>query len=202
MFWNTRLKKALDANLAGRLVFMPGWKTNYTNPWRGPKHRPVALLLHHTAGAATESTLPAAKGNQKGANAGVIAYVQSHYRVPAANFTLDRDGTVYVHAANPVWHAGMGTFRKKTPWNTLAIPDNEGNSWMLGVEIVSRGTKKDFTKAQKESLKALQEACGEAAKWPVEKRLAKVRRPRHKDWTSRKIDILYTQEEVDVWMGI
>jgi hypothetical protein len=73
---------------------------------------------------------------------------------------------------------------------------------MLGVEIVSRGTKKDFTKAQKVSLKALQEACGEAAKWPVEKRLSKVRRPRHKDWTTRKIDILYSQEEVDAWMGI
>jgi hypothetical protein len=202
MFWNSRLKKALDVNLGDQLVYMPGWKTIYTDRWRGPQHRPVALLLHHTAGAATESTFPSAKGNQKGANAGVIAYVQSHYRVPAANFTLDRDGTVYVHAANPVWHAGLGSFRGKSPWNTLAIPENEGNSFMLGVEIVSRGTKKDFTKAQKVSLKALQEACGEAAKWPVEKRLSKVRRPRHKDWTTRKIDILYSQEEVDAWMGI
>ena len=202
MFWNTRLKRALNKNLPGKIVYMPNWDSNLTGKWAGKGHVPVALLLHHTAGAATESTSPKAAGNQKGANAGVINYVQTHYKVPAANFTLDRDGTVYVHAANPVWHAGVGSFHRKKPWNLFAIPDDEGNRWMLGVEIVSRGTKKDFTKAQKESLKGLQEACGAAAKWPVEKRLSAIRHPRHKDWTTRKIDILYSQEEVDAWMGI
>ena len=200
MLFEFRLKRALDKHLPGKVVYFPKWRSNYTGRWMGAGHKPVALLLHHTAGAATESTDPKAKGNQKGANDGVINYVQHHFKVPAANFTLDRDGTVYVHAANPVWHAGKGSFRNKSPWDILGIGDDMGNRFMLGVEIVSKGKKKDFTKAQKDSLKQLQEACGVAAGWPELKRRAKVRRPRHKDWTNRKIDILYEQDEVDRWM--
>jgi hypothetical protein len=60
--------------------------------------------------------------------------------------------------------------------------------------------KKDFTRAQIDSLKKLQEACGAAAGWPSLKRRAKVRRPRHKDWTTRKIDIIYEHDEIDRWM--
>jgi N-acetyl-anhydromuramyl-L-alanine amidase AmpD len=117
-----------------------------------------------------------------------------------ANFTLDRDGTVYVHSSNPVWHAGVGSFRGKRPWDFFNIPDNRANSYVLGVEIMSKGRKKDFTKAQIRSLKALQQACGIAARWPKEKRLATIRHPRHRDWTERKIDILYSQAEVNEWM--
>ena len=200
MLFELRLKRALNKNLPGKVVYMKDWKVNYTGKWMGVKHRPVALMLHHTAAAATSSTDPKAKGNQKGANDGVINYIEHHFKVPAANFTLDRDGTVYVHAANPVWHAGSGSFRNKEPWSVLGVGENMGNRFMLGVEIMSKGLKRDFTSAQKANLRALQEACGQAAKWPVEKRTAKVRRPRHKDWTNRKIDILYEHEEIDRWM--
>ena len=199
MFWNRRLRRNLDKNVK-KLVYMDGWRKNYTGEWLGEKKRPVALMLHHTAGAATDSTNPANKGNLKGANAGIVNYVQNHFPVPAANFTLDRDGTVYVHAANPVWHAGKGSFTGKKPWDILGIPRDQGNRYMLGVEIVSKGLKKDFTKAQIEALKGLQEACGAAADWPELKRRSKIRRPRHKDWTARKIDIIYEQDEIDVWM--
>jgi N-acetyl-anhydromuramyl-L-alanine amidase AmpD len=99
-----------------------------------------------------------------------------------------------------VWHAGVGSFKDKKPWSLFKIPDNRGNDYLLGVEIMSKGLKKDFTKAQKESLVKLQEACGRAAKWPVLKRKATVRHPRHKDWTKRKIDIIYEQAEVNRWM--
>lgn len=198
----TRLKRSLLRNVPkGKVEFMPGWNKMPTGPWRGPRKVPVALVLHHTAGAATTSTDPKNPGNQKGANAGVVNYIQNHYPVPAANFTLDRDGTVYVHCAYPVWHAGLGTFMGKSPWNVLGVPKDMGNKYMLGVEIVSRGTKKDFTTAQKISLVGLQESCGDAAWWPKEKRRSQVRRPRHKEWTDRKIDILYTQEEIDRWMS-
>ena len=201
MSFARRLKKALAANIpGGRVEYFRGWRKNYTGHWLGTGGLPVALMLHHTAGAATESTLPSAKGNQPGANRGVVQFVQSHYRVPACNFTLDRDGTVYVHACNPIWHAGVGSFVGKKPWDVLGCRDNQGNRYMMGVEIVSKGRKKDFTKAQIEALKGLQEAVGEAARWPVEKRRAKVRRPRHKDWTTRKIDILYDHPEIDRWM--
>lgn len=197
-----RLRRALKREIpGGKVKFMRGWKTDYTGPWLGYKKLPVALMLHHTAGAATESTNPKNPGNQPGANMGVVRFVQSHYRVPAANFTLDRDGTVYVHACRPVWHAGLGTFQGKAPWSALGVRTNMGNRYMLGVEIVSKGRKEDFTQAQIDALVGLQKACGEAARWPERKRMAKVRRPRHRDWTTRKPDILYSQKEVDVWMG-
>lgn len=198
--FTSRFKKALIAELGEKVVFQKKWSVQRRGPWRGYKKMPDALMLHHTAAAATESTDPRNKGNQRGANDNVIRYIQTHYEVPAANFTLDRDGTVYVHSVYPVWHAGKGSFKRKKPWDIFSCPDDTGNDFFLGVEIMSKGLKKDFTKAQKESLKALQEACGVACQWPAEKRRSTVRHPRHKDWTERKIDILYSQDEVNDWM--
>jgi hypothetical protein len=199
--FHSALKKSLDKSLPNKVVYLKDWRRKRRVDWAGRPSLPVALMLHHTAAAATDSTSPTAKGNQKGANNGVINYIQNHFKVPAANFTLDRDGTVYVHSAYPVWHAGIGSFKKKFPWEILGIPDNAGNDYLLGVEIMSKGKKKDFTAAQKKSLALLQEACGVAAKWPELKRTATVRHPRHKDWTKRKIDILYEQDEVNRWMS-
>lgn len=200
MTFASNFQRALTRELGDRVVFQKDWKVKRRGPWRGESGKPDALMLHHTAAAATESTDPRNPGNKWGANDNVIRFIQSHYEVPAANFTLDRDGTVYVHSVFPVWHAGKGSFRLKKPWSTFSIPDDMGNDYLLGVEIMSKGRKKDFTKAQKASLKALQEACGVACGWPVEKRLDTVRHPRHKDWTTRKVDILYEQDEVNSWM--
>jgi hypothetical protein len=198
MSFSRELKKSLDAHLGTRVRYMRNWTKDYTGAWRGPSGYPVALVLHHTAGAATDSTDPRHPGNKTGANNGVVNFVQNHYKVPAANFTLDRDGTVYVHAANPVWHAGLGSFQGKPPWSSHGIPNNDGNRWMLGVEIVSKGRKKDYTKAQIESLVALIEACKDAAEWPhTGTRFL----PRHKDWAGRrKVDIVYENAEVQEWL--
>ena len=195
-----RFKKALVAELGDKVVFQKKWSVQRRGPWRGYRKMPDALMLHHTAAAATESTDPRNKGNQRGANDGVIRFIQTHYEVPAANFTLDRDGTVYVHSVWPVWHAGKGSFKRVKPWDLFSIPNDMANDFCLGVEIMSKGRKKDFTKAQKESLKRLQEACGVACKWPVNGRRGTIRHPRHKDWTDRKIDILFSQDEVNQWM--
>lgn len=196
-----RFKRVLKDELGDKVVFQKKWFVKRRVAWRGPKSLPVALMLHHTAGAATDSTNPKAKGNQKGANNGIINFIQNHYRVPAANFTLDRDGTVYVHSVFPVWHAGKGSFKGKSPWDGFNIPNDMGNDYLLGVEIMSKGKKKDFTLAQRKSLVLLQEACGVACRWPERKRKATVRHPRHRDWTTRKPDIVYDQSEVNKWMG-
>lgn len=198
MAYHDDLKAALREVLPGKVVFMKDWAKRRRVAWRGEKNRPVGLMLHHTAAAATDSTSASAKGNQKGANNGVINFIQNHYKVPAANFTLDRDGTVYVHSAYAVWHAGVGSFAGKSPWMTWGIPKDAANDWMLGVEVVSKGLKKDFTTAQKESLALLIAACSNCS--PDWEPLWLKNRPQHRDWTDRKIDLRYTNDEVKSWI--
>lgn len=178
-----------------KVVFMKNWDRPRRGFWVGRTQKPVALLVHHTAGAATDSTDPKHPGNKRGANDGVINFVQTHYEVPAANFTLDRDGTVYVHCAYPVWHAGLGAFTS-WPYSSLGVVPDRGNDFMLGVEVVSKGVKRDFTDAQKESLGALAQACKQAAGWSgVTKRL-----PNHKTWApTRKVDTKYPLSWILAW---
>lgn len=199
MPYSDELRAALDARLQGRVRYLKGWDKDYTGAWKGPQAQPVALLLHHTAGAATDSTDANHPGNQTGANNGVIRYVQNHFKVPAANFTLDRDGTLYTHAANPVWHAGEGTFTNKSPWSAHRIPRNDGNRWMLGVEVVSKGRKKDYLQSQIDTLVELARACRDASEWADTSTLYL---PRHKDWAgNRKVDIVYSNDEVQQWFA-
>jgi N-acetyl-anhydromuramyl-L-alanine amidase AmpD len=147
-------------------------------------------IMHHTAGAATESTNPTNKGNRKGANAGVVTYcVAKHNSVPYCNAVVDRDGTIYILAAGPVWHAGVGSF-KGTRWVLWRIPDNSANGYTFGVEVVSKGRKPDFTAKQIESIDLLNCAVKKASKWIG----FKYRIANHKDWTTRKIDTRYPWE--------
>jgi hypothetical protein len=181
-----------------RAHFMKNWDSDWMGPWQGQAgKKPVALVLHHTAGAATNSTNPANPGNKHGANDGQINYVAHHFSAPASNFTLDRDGCVYIAAAYPCWHSGLGDF-KVAPWKQLGVPKDRGNQWMLGVEIVSKGLSKDFTVAQKEGLVRLIFACADASDWTT---TGTYRLPRHADWAvNRKIDILNSNAEVQSWI--
>jgi len=195
MAWAKTLEVALRQRLGDKVVFIDDWDKVRRKPWPR-KGVPVALMVHHTAGAATSSRDPNHPGNRKGANAGIVNFVQNHYKVPAANFTLDRDGTVYVHSAWPVWHAGRGSFKGVKPYDRLGINDNLGNDYMLGVEVVSKGLKRDFTKAQKVSLGKLANACKDAAGWKGFYR----RLPNHKTWApNRKIDSRYTLLALRRW---
>lgn len=195
MAWAKTLEVALRQRLGDKVVFIDDWDKVRRKPWPR-KGVPVALMVHHTAGAATSSRDPKHPGNRKGANAGIVNFVQNHYKVPAANFTLDRDGTVYVHSAWPVWHAGRGSFKGVKPYDRLGINDNLGNDYMLGVEVVSKGLKRDFTQAQKVSLGKLANACKDAAGWKGFYR----RLPNHKTWApNRKIDSRYTLLALRRW---
>lgn len=201
MSFDADLKSALAGHVDQDtdVAFMRGWRRNRTGPWKGAHALPVALVLHHTAGAATDSTDPDHPGNAKGANDGIIEWVQSAYPVPASSFTLDRDGSLYVHAAQPIWHAGLGTFAGRAPWSALGIPADDANRWTLGVEIVSKGIVKDFTKAQKATLVGLIRACADAARWGG---TGTLRLPRHRDWAPfRKPDILYDNSTVQRWVS-
>jgi hypothetical protein len=194
MSYRDDIKRALRERLGSKVVFMKDWDKRRRVPWGHGV--PDALMVHHTAGARTESTDPNDPGNQKGANEGVINFVQNHYEVPAANFTLDRDGTVYVHSIWPVWHAGRGSFKSVRPYRALGIPDDMGNDYMLGVEVVSKGRKRDFTRAQKQSLGKLANACKDATGWSA----FKMRLPNHRTWApNRKPDTKYTLAALKRW---
>jgi len=195
MRFDRHLEEALDKRLPGKVVYMKGWRKVQRKDWprRGV---PIALMVHHTAGAATSSRNPNNPGNQKGANDGIINFVRNHYRVPASNFVLDRDGTVYVVTAFPCWHAGRGSFKGVKRFKRLRIPDNKGNDYMLGVEVVSKGRRRDFTQAQKESLGQLANACREAAGWKG----FWMRLPNHRTWAPRrKVDSRYTLKALRRW---
>lgn len=195
MRFHKALSDALSERLPGKVVYMDGWHDQRRGPWRR-RGVPVALMAHHTAGAATSSRNPKNPGNQPGANDGIINFVQNHYRVPAANFTLDRDGRLYVHSAYPVWHAGRGSFKGVKRFARLNIPDDMGNDYMMGVEIVSKGLKRDFTKAQKETFGKLANAVRDATGWKG----FYMRLPNHKTWAPRrKIDTRYSLKALRRW---
>jgi hypothetical protein len=192
------LKAALNASPL-RVHYLSGWTSSwYRSSWASGK--PVALILHHTAGAATSSQDPGHAGNQHGANQGQIDYVNRHpsYNMPASAFTLDRDGCVYVNAALPCYHAGEGSFRG-TQWSSLGVLDDSANNDCLGVECVDKGQSTTFTPAMKEALAHLAVACAKACGW---KNTSTLRLPRHKDWApDRKVDIKYSNESVQDWIG-
>lgn len=191
-----RLEVALDKRLPGKVYYFDKWDDKLRGISWKRKGNPVALMIHHTAGSATSSRLASAPGNQKGANKGVINYVQSKFRVPAANFSLDRDGSVYVHCAYPVYHSGRGSFKGVDRFARLNIPDDRAADYLAGVEVVSKGLKKDFTQAQKESLGALANAMKEAAGWKG----MWMRLPNHKTWApKRKIDSKYKLSTLRKW---
>ena len=195
MSYAKKLERALRDRLGDKVVFLDGWSEVKRKPW--PRTGvPVALMAHHTAGAATDSTNPRHPGNQKGANMGVVRFVHNAAGIPKSNFTLDRDGTVYVHNAWPVHHAGLGSFKGVKQFAGLMIPDDMGNDYMLGCEFVSKGLKRDFTKAQKDSWGLLANACRDASGW----RGFYMRLPNHKTWApSRKIDTRYTLLALRRW---
>lgn len=201
MAFSDDLKKALEARFpASRLHFMDGWKNEwYRSSWRGNSGRPVALILHHTAGAATSSTNPDNAGNQHGANDGQIKYVNRHpdYDMPCSQFTIDRDGCLYVNAALPCYHAGKGSFTG-TEWSGLGVPNDCANDYCAGVEIIDKGTDTTYTAAMKESVALLALAMADACNWP---NTGTKYLPRHKDWApDRKVDIKYSNSTVQGWV--
>ena len=194
MAFDDDLKRALRKNFPkSKVVFGKGWRTRGSS-WRTKSGKPVAHLVHHTAGAVTDSRNPKNPGNQKGANAGIVTWCYNYNGNKGlpnthgfCNAVIDRDGTVYIVGAKSQWHAGLGAF-SGTRWEKLGIPKDQGNTAMFGTEMVSKGLKRDFTKAQMESLNLLNVSLREACDWPG----FQYRIMNHRDWAGpRKNDTKY-----------
>ena len=74
-----KFKKALDSSGLD-IEWMSGWKNTWhgMSKWRGKNGNPVALMLHHTAGASTESVDSSHKGNKCSADEGQKKFVHRH----------------------------------------------------------------------------------------------------------------------------
>ena len=203
MGFKADFKTALERHIpTSQLHFKSGWDREswYRSSWAGNDGRPVALLLHHTAAAATASTNPNNAGNQHGANNGQVQFVWRHpqYDMPCSQFALDRDGCLFVNAYKPVYHAGQGSFAG-TKWSSLGVVKDRGNDFMLGVECIDKGLDTTFTEAMKVTLARLAVAMKEACRWPSTDTLYL---PRHKDYAGpRKVDIKYSNATVQDWVA-
>ena len=198
MKWNAdNFKTAIEQSGIEKVKFWPGWKNTWhgMDRWAGNEGRPVALILHHTAGASTSSTDPNHAGNKCSADDGQAKFVNRHpsFNSPASQFTIRRCGQLDVNTMNPCYHAGEGSFNG-TPWKSLGISTNSANRYLMGVEIVSKGLKDDLTDAQWETLARLYHALAQLADWGDD---ISLRTPRHKDWTPRKVDIKASRKRIE-----
>ena len=196
-----RIRKMLEDGLGDKVVFNKRWNQTF-KPSQWAKGKPFGLITHHTAGAATSSTDPKAKGNQKGDNAGQIKFVENHpdFGSPASQFTLDRDGTVYVNCLGPTYHAGKSdpSNWKGSKWQKdSGCGTDAGNSYYMGVETVDKGQKKTFTDAQKESMGKLISVLADIFDW----KNLELAHLNHKTYAGpRKVDTKYTDEQIHGWV--
>ena len=160
---------------------------NGRSGWKGKNGNPQGLMLHHNGGAATEST--AAKDNKdcsKDDNGAKFVNRHPDFDSPASQFFLRRCGQLDINAFTQCYHAGKGDF-KGTEWSGHNIPTDSGNSYLMGIEIASKGNKNDFTEAQWETLAKLAVCLKDLYGW---KDTGTYYFPRHKDWAgARKNDI-------------
>ena len=167
--------------------FVSGWDTSRIDPYNGRSDF-KGVVLHHTAG--TDSLR-------------YICYGNPYAPVRAAHFLVARDGMVFVCSGVGAYHAGKGgpwTFPKRG--KDVVIPKDSGNSRLYGIEIESLGRSRKIdgseagmTVEQIVSTSLLCAALLNAMKagpgsLPVSRVI------RHRDWTSRKIDV---KQDIDWW---
>lgn len=129
---------------------------------------PRAIIAHHTAS-------PATSGNF--ASEQVVTFGRSDLPGPLCQFLLGRDGTVKIIAAGYANHAGYGGPK-------AGIPENQGNTYSIGIEAENNGTGEPWSKQQ---LNAYYRLCAALLVWLGKKDVNLV--IGHKEWApGRKID--------------
>jgi len=164
--------------------YVDGWSSPGIDPFNGRSDF-WGVLLHHTAGTNSLNW---------------IVNSNPYAPVRACHFLVDRDGTVNVVSGVGAYHAGKGG-----PWKFPkgpTIPRDQGNQHLYGIEIESLGTSpkidgstKGMTLEQVISTATLTAALLNAARrGPLSLPVSRV--IRHRDWTTRKIDV---RQDLDWW---
>ena len=170
--------------------FVADWDSSRIDPYGGRSDF-VGVMLHHTAG--TNSLR-------------YICYTNPYRPVRAAHFLVARDGTVHVCSGVGAYHAGKGgPWLFQTKRRDIRIGADSGNSRFYGIEIESLGTSRKIdgslegmTVEQVVETAILTAALLNAIRrgW---RSLPVSRVIRHRDWTSRKIDV---QQDLEWWHAV
>lgn len=167
--------------------YVPNWDSSRIDPYDGRSDF-EGVMLHHTAGINSLR---------------YICYTNPYKPVRAAHFLVARDGTVHVCSGVGAYHAGKGgPWRFPKRGKDVTIYRNRGNSRLYGIEIESLGTSRridgspeGMTVEQVVETAILSAALLNAMRrgwrsWPVSRVI------RHRDWTSRKIDV---KQDIEWW---
>lgn len=152
-----------------------GWKTRGTSGFD-----PRGVIFHHTASNPDGGKAPALGSCVNGRPATPTSPAVPG---PLCNVLIGRDGTVHLIAAGRANHAGLGgPFRN--------IPENSGNSFLIGVEVENNGLspqrpagpgepwERDLLNVCDLVFATLLLKLGRKSSWLIG----------HREWTTRKID--------------
>lgn len=181
-----RLANHLKAHKV-RAKYVNGWDSAQIDPYHGNSDF-QGILLHHTAGTNSLN---------------YICFTNPYKPVRAAHFLVERDGTVMVCSGVGAYHAGKGgPWRFPRKRKDVIIPKDSGNQRLYGIEIESLGTSRridntpeGMTVAQVVETAILCAALLDAMKAGIGS-LTVANVIRHRDWTSRKIDV---QQDLNWW---
>lgn len=159
--WDGFVRELKQQGLTVRKV--KGWKTRSAGSFD-----PVGVCLHHTATPPTSGDTPAA---------GIVTHGRSDLPGPLCNILIGRSGTVLLVATGRSNHAGLGG-----PLHD--IPENDGNSHLVGIECENNGLGEPWPEEQLRAMTVVSavilERLGQPARMCID----------HKQWApNRKIDL-------------
>lgn len=108
-----------------KAVFESGWNSSTICPFGVSPS--AGVVIHHTANGGAAGNAPSR----------YWCLNNTYYPVRAAHFLIGRDGTVHVLSGRGSYHAGAGG---PMTLDGAYVPRNQGNRYLVGIEIESKGT--------------------------------------------------------------
>lgn len=175
-----RLRGLLKALRRGRIKDLKA-QDNWRKRGSATFVKARGILLHHTASSRQGGDL---------ASLGTVVNGRPDLPGPLCHILIGRSGQVRIIASGRANHAGYGG-----PFGW--VPENLGNSFLIGIEIENNGVGEPYSEEQ---MDAVLEVCvallkryrGRLVRRKPRKAASKVKG--HKEWTYRKIDPSFSMD--------